>query len=183
LLLAWAIAGERPSLLGTLGVLTIVFGVYAMNLKGTRLHNPLTPFREDKSALYMLISAVAIALGGVLDKVAVSASEPLFYNVVNTMGAVAVLFVIAKLLKVKEHGAIKKNLSALTTVGTLQGFAYTAYLVALSLGPVAYVVSIRSGNVLVGAMIGAWFLKEKFTRTKMLAFGFIVVGFIILALG
>lgn len=61
-----------------------------------------------------------------LDKVAVNASEPLFYNVVNTVGAVIVLFVIAKIT----------------------------------------------------VLIGAWFLKEKFTRAKAAAFGFIAAGFI-----
>ncbi|HSX36427.1 MAG TPA: EamA family transporter [Patescibacteria group bacterium] len=183
LLMAWAFVDQTPSLFGTLGVISIVFGVYAINLKGAKLHNPLIPFMEDRSTLYMLLSAVAIALGGVLDKVAITASEPLFYNVVNTVGAVVVLFVIAKLLKVKELGAIRKNLSMLATVGTLQSFAYTTYLVALSLGPVAYVVSIRSGNVLIGVLIGVCFLKEKFTRAKALAFGFIVLGFMLLALG
>ena len=183
LLLAWVVAGEKPSVIGTLAVLAIVAGVYVMNLKGRRLHNPFKPFLEDTSTLYMLLSSVALALGGVLDKVAVKASEPLFYNVVNTIGAVGVLYVAARLLRVRECGAVRQNLSALVTVGTLQGFAYTAYLVALSLGPVAYVVSIRSGNVLIGTLIGVWFLREEFTRAKTLGFAFILVGFALLAVG
>src|SRR3989344_83770 len=180
LLLAWLIIGEKPSMLGVFGVLAIVLGVYTLNITGAKLHNPIKPFLEDKATLYMLLSAVSIAVGSVLDKVAIKASESLYYNVVNTIGAVFVLFIIAKLLKSDNNAGIKSNFPKLAGVGTLQGFAYTAYIVALSVGPVAYVVSIRSANVLIGSLIGIWFLKEAFTKTKFVAFGLILFGFVLL---
>lgn len=181
LLLAWVVLGEVPSLLGILGVALIVLGVYVVNMKGAKLHNPFKPFVEDKASLFMLLSAVSIAAGGVLDKIAVKASEPLYYNVFNTVGAVIILYILARALSGRESVGIKKNMKSLLTVGTLQGVAYTAYLVAISIGPVAYVVSIRSGNVLIGSLLGALFLKEALTRSKAVAFGLILAGFVMLA--
>lgn len=181
LLLAWAVLGEVPSVIGILGVFLIVLGVYVVNMAKGKLHNPFRPFIEDKSTLFMLLSAISIAVGGILDKVAVRASEPLYYNVFNTIGAVLVLFVLARLLGGREKAPIRKNMKSLLTVGTLQGVAYTAYLVAISIGPVAYVVSIRSGNVLIGSLLGALLLKEAITKEKIWAFILILAGFVLLA--
>lgn len=58
-----------------------------------------------------------------------------------------------------------------------------AHLLAMAAGPIAYVTAIRSSNILVGAVFGIVLLKEQLTKPKLLSFGLILVGSIVLAVG
>lgn len=182
LVLAWCILGELPTLLASIGVFIICTGLYVLHMNGKKLHNPLQPFLEDKSSLYMLGSTLAVALVAPLDKMAIEASNPLFFTVISTAGAAAILFIIAKFLK-QDKIAITSKWRALTGVGLLQGAAYASYIFALSFGPVAYVNAVKSGGVLIGALAGIIFLHEKLTQTKIIAFILLALGLGILAIG
>lgn len=181
LILAWLLVDEVPTTVAVYGILLICAGLYILNMKGKKLHNPLQPFREDKSTLYMLGSTLAVALVAPLDKIAINASNPLFYTAISTAGAAGILYVIARYFKQGSFG-LKKNWRSLTGIGLLQGSAYATFIVALSLGPVAYVNATKSSGVLFGALAGTLFLKESFTRTKLIAFILIAVGLGVLAL-
>jgi uncharacterized membrane protein len=179
--LSWVLIREAPTTMAVLGIALIVLGLYVINLNGKKLHNPFRPFLEDKSTLYMLGSTAAVALVGPLDKLAVNASNPLFYTMASTAGAVAMLFTIAKLGGQTTEG-IGGYSRSLLTIGALQGSAYAAFIIALSLGPVAYVNSVKSGGVLIGAVSGIIWLKEPITRYKITSFALIAAGTTLLAL-
>jgi drug/metabolite transporter (DMT)-like permease len=89
--------------------------------------------------------------------------------------------VIAKFLK-QEKIAIASKWRALIGVVLLQGAAYASYILALSMGPVAYVNAVKSGSILIGALAGIIFLHEKLTRTKIIAFVLLALGLGILAI-
>ncbi len=178
--IAWVTLGEIPTTVASIGVLIVCMGLYVLNLKGRALHNPLQPFMEDKSTLYMLGSTLAIALVGPLQKVAIGASNPLFFTAISTAGAAVILFVIAKFLK-KDTLPLAQNWRMLTGVGLLQGAAYGSYMLALSMGPIAYVDAVKSGGLLIGALTGIVFLREKVTCVKIIAFTLLAIGLCVLA--
>ena len=179
--IAWVALGEVPTVAASIGVLVICMGLYVLNLKGRALHNPLRPFMEDKSTVYMLGSTLAIALVGPLQKVAIEASNPLFFTAISAAGAAGILFVIAKFLK-KDKLPLAQNWRMLTGVGLLQGAAYGSYMLALSVGPIAYVDAVKSGGLLIGALAGIMFLHEKVTHIKVAAFILLAIGLSILAI-
>lgn len=181
LVLAWLLVGEVPTIVAVCGVLLICIGLYILNMNGKKPHNPLQPFLEDKSTLYMLGSTLAVALVAPLDKIAINASNPLFYTAISTAGAAGMLYVIARYFK-QDDFELKKNWRSLTGIGLLQGSAYATFIVALSLGPVAYVNATKSSGILFGALAGVLFLKESFTRTKLISFVLIAAGLSVLAL-
>jgi uncharacterized membrane protein len=183
LLPAWLVLREVPSLVAGAGILLTVLGVYALGLKGRSLHHPLQPFREDKASLYMLLSVVLVTIAGVLDKIAIEASNGAFYSLTSIVSAVVVLSISRRLQKVHDFAKVCHMLKNLVVTGTLQGTSYTAYLLAMAAGPIAYVTAIRSSNVLIGALLGIILLKERFTKPKALSFGLILVGGIVLAIG
>lgn len=183
LLPAWLLLRELPSPIAVLGVLLIVSGVYALGLKGRQLHHPLQPFREDKSSRYMLLVVMLITISSVLDKIAIEASNATFYSLMSTIGGVLVLYVTMRIRKVSEIHMLKGRVANLSLTGLLQGSSYTSYLIALSLGPIAYVTAIRSSNILMGAMLGMILLKEKLTFPKILSSILILIGGTILAIG
>lgn len=182
LLPAWLILREVPNVVATIGIVLTVLGVYALGLKGRSLHHPLQPFRESRGSLYMLLAVILVTIAGVLDKIAIQASNAAYYSFVSTIGAVIVLSVVWQLSDANDFHVIKKNVKELSVIGSLQGASYTAYLVALSLGPIAYVSSIRSSNILLGSLLGIFLLKEKLTIAKAISFLLILLGGIMLAL-
>jgi uncharacterized membrane protein len=180
---AWLLLDELPTLISTIGILLTVLGVYVLGMKSNVLHHPLQPFREEKGSRYMIFAVMLVTLAGVLDKVAINASNAIYYSFMSTVGAVLVLFTILCIFKINEYAVIKKSVKNLGVIGTVQGSSYMTYLLALSAGPVAYVAAIRSSNVLIGSLLGILVLKEKLTVYKAVSFILILVGGALLALG
>lgn len=180
---AWLILHEIPTVISTIGILLTVLGVYVLGMKNNVLHHPLQPFREEKGSRYMIFAVMLVTMAGVLDKVAINASNAVYYSFVSTIGAVLVLFVVLCMYKINEFSLLKNNVKNLGLIGALQGSSYTTYLLALSAGPIAYVAAIRSSNVLIGSLLGIIILKETFTIYKAASFILILIGGILLALG
>lgn len=180
---AWLTLGEIPTIISTVGILLTVLGVYVLGMKKNVLHHPLQPFREEKSSRYMIFAVMLVTIAGVLDKIAINASNAVYYSFVSTVGAVLVLFVTLYIYKINELSMLKNNLKNLGLIGTLQGSTYTTYLLAISAGPIAYAAAIRSSNVLIGSILGILILKEKLTVYKAVSFVLILVGGALLALG
>lgn len=183
LLPAWLMLGEVPTGVAVLGIVLTVLGVYVLGMKEKVLHHPLQPFREEKGSRYMLYVVVLVTLAGVLDKIAIDASNAAYYSFVSTVGGVLVLYATLRLRNINELGRLRPMIKNLGATGTFQGSSYTTYLLALSAGPVAYVSAIRSANVLIGALLGITLLKEKMTTYKLASFALILIGALLLALG
>jgi uncharacterized membrane protein len=182
LLLAWLLIGQRPTIIATLGIAITVVGVYVLNLKGRYLHNPLKIFTADKANLYTLCAILLYTLAGVLDTIAIKASEPIYYCFVSTAGAVVVLFITSLLFKIRELHNIKQNISSLSVAGTMFGLSYAAYLLAISTGPLAYVTALRTSTILLSTIGVAMYLRESVTRVKIFALILIGTGSMILVL-
>jgi len=183
LLLAWLTLGEAPGIVATIGVALTVLGIYALGLKGRRLHHPLLPFREDKSSRAMLAIVLLVAAISVLDKIATEASNPLFYSLVSTFGAALTLFIAMRISKQRVTSELRHFASQLVAIGTLQGTTYTTYLLAIASGPIAYASGLRSTNILMGSILGILLFKEKLTKPKLVSFLFIIAGATFLAFG
>jgi drug/metabolite transporter (DMT)-like permease len=183
LLPAWLLLHETPSPAAISGIIIIVSGVYVLGLKGRTLHRPWQPFVENKSSRYTLMAVLLLTAVAVLDKIAIKASEAIYFSFLSTIGAVLVLFVTACICRVREGKALQAKLPQLGILGSLQGGSYTTYLLAMSLGPVAYVSAIRSSNILIGSLLGVILLKESFTTNKKLSLVLIACGSALLMLG
>jgi len=183
LLPAWLAFHEIPSLIAAVGIALTVIGVYALGLKGRALHHPLQPFREERGSRFMLFNVMLITAAGVLDKIAIQASDAVFYSFASTIGAIIGLFLIYSVYKVDELKKVRNHLGELGLIGSFQGVSYLTYLFAIGAGPIAYVTAIRGSNVLIGAFLGIVLLKERLTRPKIASFILIAVGSILLAVG
>jgi drug/metabolite transporter (DMT)-like permease len=177
ILSAWILLGELPSLLGLLGIFSIVAGIYFLNMRAnTKFYSPVTHLFHDRPSLFMIINCLCLAIGSTLDKVAVKASNPLFYAFINTLGASIILFVIAQITAKHFFPEIKKNFKGFSIVGTLQAFAFITYIIALTTGIVPYVLAIKSSAAIIGTIWGFILLKESLTRNKITALVLIALG-------
>lgn len=182
LIIGFIAFAQRPSPLSLFAIAMIATSVYVLNMKGKRLHNPLHMFMADKPNLHMLAAIAMASLAGMLDTVAIRASNPLFYSFMSTLGAVPVLYAAARLNGVREKHAIRLQLPGLMTAGTLFGFSYSTYLLAIATGPLAYVSAVRGSSMFMGAAIGIIWLNERLTRQKLIAFTGMAAGLTLLAL-
>lgn len=182
LLLAWPTLGQVPGFIASLGVILTVLGIYALGLKGRHLHHPLQPFLEDSSSTAMLAGVVLVTMVSILDKVAIQASNPLFYGFVSCLGAMFTLFIATRVSKQRIKLA-RPLMGYLGSIGTLQGTTYVTYLLAVASGPIAYVSALRSTNILMGSILGILIFKEKLTKPKIVSFLLIIAGALFLTFG
>lgn len=183
IIFSWILISELPSLVGFLGIVAIVLGVYTINIRpNTHFLNPVTHLFRDKPSLFMLINCLCLAFGATLDKIAIQASNPLFYTFINTLGASIILLVIAKATTNRIANPIRKHFKGLVMLGSFQSVAFTCYIVALSIGIVPYVLAIKSSSAILGSIWGFIFLKESLTKYKVTALIFISFGLVLIAL-
>lgn len=183
LLLAWLTLGEVPNIIASGGVLLTVLGIYALGLKGRRLHHPLQPFREDSSSRAMLASVLLIAVVGILEKVAVQASNPLFYSFSSSIAALVTLSVAMRISKQRINANVRPLLKQIGAIGSLHGTSYASYLLAIAAGPIAYVSALRGTNILIGSMLGILLFGEQLTKPKVVSLLLIVTGALCLTFG
>jgi uncharacterized membrane protein len=183
LILAWPTLGQVPTLVSSAGVILTVIGIYALGLKGKQLHHPLKPFMEDKNSRAMLQNVILVTFASILDKIAIRASNPLFYSLASTIGAIITLSFAMKITKQKLRTISFPQFKKLGIIGTLQGTTYVTYLLALSSGPIAYVSALRSTNILMGSIIGIIIFRERLTKPKIVSFFLITVGALLLTFG
>ncbi|GAC1391485.1 MAG: hypothetical protein NVSMB46_04160 [Candidatus Saccharimonadales bacterium] len=183
LLLAWLTIGEVPGIVAAAGVILTVLGIYALGLKGRRLHHPLQPFREDSSSKAMLAGVLLVTFVSILDKIAIQASNPLFYSLASTLGAILTLFVAMSISKQTLTYSLRPLAKQISIIGTLQGTTYATYLLAVAAGPIAYVSALRSTNILMGSILGIYIFKERLTKPKAVSFLLIVAGAVLLTFG
>lgn len=183
LLLAWITLGEVPSIAATGGVILTVLGIYALGLKGRRLHHPLQPFREDSSSRAMLASVLLIAVVGILEKVAVQASNPLFYSLSSSIAALISLSVAMRISKQSIGAGLRPVAKQIGAIGVLHSTSYATYLLAIAAGPIAYVSALRGTNILMGSVLGILLFREQLTKPKIISFLLIIAGALCLTFG
>lgn len=163
---------------GWLGIMLISSGVLMLGVSAGLLHH-------RKAVLFALSNAVLIAL----------------YTVVDAQGAresgqvaqyIALLFALdgwpfALLVFLRRKGQVWTYVRArwpLATVGAAASVgSYAIALWAMAVAPMALVASLRETSVLFAVALGAWLLKEPWTRWRILGAVSIVAGVIVLRLG
>ena len=163
---------------GWLGIVLISSGVLMLGVSAGLLHH-------RKAVLFALSNAVLIAL----------------YTVVDAQGAresgqvaqyISLLFALdgwpfALLVFLRRKGQVWTYVRArwpLATVGAAASVgSYAIALWAMTVAPMALVASLRETSVLFAVALGAWLLKEPWTRWRILGAVSIVAGVIVLRLG
>lgn len=182
----WGAIGLReiPHVLGIVGVLCLVFGVYALKIGHARegLMQPIHHLRNNPAIRLMFLVMLSASLSGVLDKVGVVNSNAYMYGLVNYIFVSITLFVIA-LYKSKHHlSQLITHRKSFFIIGTVIA-VYTIFnFLALQTGFAGYVGSVRASYILFTMIMGVLFLKEKDAKQKFLAGIFIVLGLVLIKL-
>ena len=176
----WA-SGRSP--LALAGGLVIVASIFLL-ADGARL------FRRDRSHLRTavrlgLTSGVFIAAYTIWDRhgVAALAIAPVLYDAGTALTQLVLLtpFALRRWPEVVRHWRDHRLYAA--GVAFLSPVAYILVLTAMVFTPVSYVAPAREVSIVIGAFIGAKFLKETDARRRLWAAAAMAAGVIALALG
>ena len=177
------ILGERPTLLAIVGGAVIVASVFILT-DGTRL------FHQDRAHLrnainFGLLTGLFIATYTVWDRHGVHARgiPPVIYDG-GTAWVILILvtpFALTRREEAFRHWRDHKLY--IFGMALLSPIAYVLVLTAMSFTPVSYVAPAREVSIIIGAFIGARYLKEADGRRRVWAAAAMCAGVIALALG
>ncbi len=179
---------EKVTLLGVLGILLVMAGIYIVNMRKLTLSEILAPLRSitrEKSTQYALAVLLAVSVYSVIDKFVVSSLvNPLIYiYLINFFALVLFTPYIAS----TKHLALLKsewvnNKRTIILNGFIVIFSYALILLAFTMENASYVVGLRQLSVIFAVILGGQLLREKNNRIRLLAAIISFVGAFLIAI-
>jgi drug/metabolite transporter (DMT)-like permease len=182
-LAAVILLGERPTPLAFAGGLLIVGAIFFLTGGARLLHESQAHLRLAMT--YGVVSGVFIAAYTVWDQHGVHrlAIPPVVYDGSTAFVVLALVtpFAIPRWPEVQHHWREHKLFIA--GMALLSPIGYVLVLTAMSFTPVSYVAPTREVSIVIGAFIGAKYLKESGGRRRIGAAIAMAIGVIALAVG
>jgi uncharacterized membrane protein len=170
-LVAWAVIGERVSVAGALGIISVCVGILLLGLRELR-----SPVRS-RAYLLALLLGLTTAVYSVVDKLGVGRLRPEVY----IAGLAVVPAVILAPHVLRHHRrelrkAWREQKGSCLFVGLGSMGTYLLILVAYQHANASYVVAARELSIAVVAVLSVAVLKEPLTVPKCLSVLAIVAG-------
>jgi drug/metabolite transporter (DMT)-like permease len=176
--------GEIPNAYGISGILSICAGSYILNLEPGRwtFTGPFKAFFRETGSRLMLLVAFIYSFSGVIGKVAIVNSSPLFFSVFFFATFNSLLLVFLMLI-----GKICwRTFSGLPREGAFTGLLFFLHVLfhgyAVSMTKAAYMISVKRLSVLFGVAYGAVLFREENIRMRFLGALFMVSGAVLIML-
>jgi len=163
---------ERISVIGTIGILVIGSGIFLLILKNGH---------QKRSIYFALLVGLMIISYSIVDKLAVGIAHPLSYLFGLTILYTLILTPYVMVKKRRELSIAwrsKKRYSLIIGLGSAG--TYLIILFVFQMTQVSYVVAARELAVAMGATLGFFLLKEKFSVRRVLGITAIVLGVILI---
>jgi drug/metabolite transporter (DMT)-like permease len=178
----YLVLGEKPTPVGFIGILSVVFGIFFINSpKASKFFHAIHSIKNDKGILLMLLVAFIWSIGAAFDKVVVLNSDFILGSACITLFS-SVFFTFYALIKFRTKatslykkafmgGFLLAVISALSSVTTSFAYLYTL---------VAYVISVKRLSILFGVLIGIFIFKEPEMKKRLIGAIIAVVGIVLI---
>lgn len=184
----WGVAllGETLSLLGVAGILCIVAGAGCVQLRELSLAEVLRPVRNlgNPTVQAALTAGFIYSLGAVVDKLGVTIYPPFYFTYLLVMFMFGLMSL--NLLRPQYQGRIRaewqRSRRLILLSGPIMMGSFLAFRYGLSLAPVSYAVPVRQSSLLIGVLIGIFFLGESCGRIRLFATLMILFGIALIKL-
>jgi uncharacterized membrane protein len=179
------VLGERPSLIGWLGVAGVVCGAMVIGGVDKILHGGLHNPRTLLGVRYGIYTGLWIATYSFIDGYAVKVLliAPLVLDWLGNILRAACLSPLAWRNRALIKPLWQRAWMPALVVGALAPTSYVLVLTALQYAPLSAVAPARELSMLVGAFMGAKLLAEGEMHRRMMGAGLIAAGVAALALG
>lgn len=178
------ILGEFPSLLGLIGIFLIVAGSYILNIhkRGEGYLSPFKALLKEKGPKLMLLVAFIWSITSNFDKIGVMNSSPIFWVVVINIFIAIFMVPIMFRSSTNQVGVINANKKYLILIGLLSALTAVFQMYALTLTLVAYVITIKRTNAVLGVIWGHLIFKEKGIKERLSGALIMLMGVVLIAL-
>ncbi|MBU0971664.1 MAG: DMT family transporter [Proteobacteria bacterium] len=172
---------ENLSFPGMAGVLVVVAGSYILNIQQwDGFFSPIKGLVQNKSTLMMLATACIWGVSSSFHKIGIRQTNPLFWGACE-IGLISVFLFPIAMKSEKKFFSVHKIKKTIWPA-LFSTFSVLSYYMAINLGPVAYVSSVRRMAVLFSVVIGVVVLKEKARTTGLLGGLIMILGSVIICL-
>lgn len=176
--------GEFPPLLGILGILLLVIGVYTLNISKVEvgLLEPIRVLYHESGTKFMVVAVMLTAISCTLHKVGIQSSSIYFWPVAQT-SLTCILFTIV--IGVRDRSRLSELPKAAPLAAVLGIFiaaVWISQMIAISLTYVAYVMSVKRISILITAFFGYLLFKEENPIQRLTGCLFVVAGVALIAL-
>jgi drug/metabolite transporter (DMT)-like permease len=155
--------GETPSVLGLVGILISLAGVYVLNIAKSRrsLWAPLRELFVDQGLRYTLLAAVLYAPTVVLIKQVIVRSDPYFANLMAYLAASLVILPIALRRSARHFVQIPRHWPSLVGMGLFACLSSVSQSLAYQMTLTSYVEAAKQAEVLFALAIGYVVFQER----------------------
>ncbi len=181
------ILGERLSSPGVAGILLVLCGAWAVQLRQLSLAEVVRPIRNlsNPTVQAALAAGFVYSLGAVVDKAGVNLYPPFYFTYLLVM--FMLLLMTLNLLRPPYRGRVMKEWQQSRTLVLLSGpvmmGSFLSFRYGLKLAPMSYAVPVRQVSLLIGVLIGVLFLGETCGRIRFSAALLILAGVFLIRLG
>ncbi|MFB6246357.1 MAG: DMT family transporter [Candidatus Pacearchaeota archaeon] len=163
LLTGFLFLGEKPSVLGALGILVIVAGAYWLSYGDHQgILGPFKALYYEKGPRYMLFTALLFSFLGVFWKKAVLIGGlPMAISLGTFVPTILVAGFFAFRGQLREMVPDRQDFWKLALIGISTFGIMFFVLSAFETGFVSYVISIKRFSIILGVVAGAVFFNEK----------------------
>lgn len=158
---AFFILGEKPTLIGAVGVVLLSAGAYAVNIHQVKEGwlEPLKAITKERGVLYILITAMLYAFNAVIGKKAVLASSPMFMA-----GVYPLFFAVSLFIVLRTRGPIGRQwmgrIWSVLGVSLSMALMLVFHFWAISMAPAAYMLAVKRTSTLIAVVYGGLLLGE-----------------------
>ena len=185
---SWILLKEKVSGMGTLGICSIVVGIYLLNATTFKegILAPLRALFRERGTRLMIGSAFLYSITSNFGKRAIQLSSPMafafFYQLIDTAALFG--FAQAKAGGIRPLGtALRRQGFLYLCLGTVAAFASLVHCIGIAQAPVPYFIAIKRTSLLVAVIFGGLILKEGKILQRFLGAGLMVAGVTLIAFG
>lgn len=170
---------ELPSITGIIGVMFVVFGAYALNIKSIRmgLFYPFRMLSKEKGTLLMIFVAFIYSITSNFGKLGVIYSSPAFFAA-SYFSLLAIILFMITIKKGNYRNIFKKELFL---IGLFSSMMITFHMMAIKLIYVSYMIAIKRSSLLFGIIFGYLFFHEKGLKEKLIGGAIMIAGMLLIS--
>jgi drug/metabolite transporter (DMT)-like permease len=187
LIFALILLKERISYLGLLGILITVFGSYVVHLPSFRSSDLFSPFKafKSKTFLFSMGAGACTAAYSLINKKNLQVLEPftLYYLILVFMTLFLLFYLLVGRRKHEMNQELKPNFKSVFLFGFFNFISSLLVLYALKMSKVSYLGAARNVSIVLGVILGCFFLKEGYGKIRFFASLLILTGIFMLSVG
>lgn len=177
---------ETLSLIGILGITSVMLGAYLLPMEALKAENLFRPFTHlrSKTMLLAFSTALSVAAYSLVDKVGAQYVHPVLYvwveNLISLVLLTPLVITFSKVDSIREEW--EKNKWAAFFGGFLCLLSYSLIILAMRMSQVSYIVSIRQVSVVFGVILGSLLLGERHLKVRLFSSTLIFIGLVFVSI-